>query len=276
MTSRRRLAAVLVAIFAAAGGLVALVWALQRSLVFVPDTTPVGSATERIEGGRDLTFTTSDGVELGAWLIPSDTAVDRETAVLYAPGNGGNREGRLGIARHLAEEGFTVLLLDYRGYGGNEGSPSEEGLARDAVAAAEALADEGFAPERTLYLGESIGTGVVARLQSTHPPAGVLLRSPFTDFTAVAREHYGWPGGALLRDRFPVVEYLADSEVPVTVVHGTDDDIVPSALSVEVAASAGNPYEELVLDGVGHNDAVMFGRPVAEAMARLADDAIAR
>ena len=276
MTSRRRLAAVIATIVAAAGGVVALAWALQRSLVFVPDTTPVGSAAQAVEGGRDLAFTASDGVELVAWLVPPDPTADREAAVLYAPGNGGNREGRLGIARQLAGEGFTVLLMDYRGYGGNEGSPSQGGLARDAVAAAEALANEGFVPERTLYLGESIGTGVVARLQSTHPPAGVLLRSPFTDFAAVAREHYGWPGAALLRDRFPVVEYLAESDVPVTVVHGTDDDIVPSVLSAEVAASTANLHEELVLDGVGHNDAVMFGRPIAEAMSRLADAAVPR
>ncbi|OUZ11383.1 alpha/beta hydrolase [Aeromicrobium sp. PE09-221] len=268
--------AVIVALFTAAGGVVALAWALQRSLVFLPDTTPAGSAAHAVEGGRDLTLVTRDGVELDAWLIPPATTVDRETAVLYAPGNGGNREGRLGIAGQLAEEGFTILLVDYRGYGGNEGSPSEEGLAHDAVAAAEALAREGFAPERILYLGESIGTGVVARLQSTHPPAGVLLRSPFTEFTSVAREHYGWLGAALLRDEFPVVGHLAGSEVPVTVVHGTDDDIVPSALSAEVAASVGNLHEELVLDGVGHNDAVMFGRPVAEAMSRLADHAVPR
>ncbi len=271
MTRRRRLATLIALVLGAATGLVALAWAFQRSLVFVPDSTPVGPAPDAVEGGRDLTYRTSDGVELGAWLLPADAEADRGIAVLYVPGNGGNREGRLGIARQLTDRGFTVMLMDYRGYGGNEGSPSEDGLARDAVAAVEALADEGFGPERTLYLGESIGTGVVARLQSTHPPAGVLLRSPFTDFTSVAREHYGWPAGLLLRDEFPVLDHLAGSSVPVTVVHGTDDEIVPSASSARVAAGAGHLHEEVVLDGVGHNDAQMFGPPVADALSRLAD-----
>lgn len=263
------------AVIGLAGLLLGLAWAFQRSLVFVPDSTEVGSAADAVDGGRDLTLSTSDGHELDAWLIPAAAEADREVAVLYAPGNGGNREGRLGIAQLLAAEGFTVLLMDYRGYGGNPGSPSEDGLARDAVAAADALGEEGFDPERTLYLGESIGTGVVARLASTHPPAGVLLRSPFTDFVAVAGEHYGFlPVDLLLRDRFPVVEHLRDSTVPVTVVHGSSDEVVPSRLSAEVAASAGNLHEEVVLDGVGHNDAAMFGPPVVEALTRLADHAV--
>src|SRR5690606_37916499 len=117
------------------------------------------------------------------------------------------------------------------------------------------LQDEGFSPNETLYFGESIGSGVIAELQSTHPPAGVLLRSPFPDFVAVARVHYGYlPVGLLLRDRFPVTEHVRESPVATTVVYGTADDIVPPSLSAEVAAAARNLHEEVVLDGVGHND----------------------
>lgn len=242
-------------------------WALQRSLVFVPDTSPVTAP----EGVREVTLTTSDDLELAAWLIEPDSD-DRDTAVLYAPGNGGNRVGRLGIGRDLADEGFTVLLMDYRGYGGNPGSPSEEGLAKDARAAVELLRSEGFGADRTLYLGESIGTGVVARLQADLPPAGMLLRSPFTDFAAVGSHHYPFlPVRALLRDRFPVEQHMRVSDVPVTVVRGTDDEVVPTEQSARVADTAGNLVEEVVLDGVGHNDPEMFGRPVVQALVRLAE-----
>ncbi len=102
-------------------------------------------------------------------------------AVLVAPGNAGNREGRAGLAEELSRRGLAVLLMDYRGYGGNPGSPSEDGLAADADAAAEALKELGYPAQRTIYFGESLGTGVVAALQSRHPPAGMVLRSPFTD-----------------------------------------------------------------------------------------------
>ena len=111
-------------------------------------------------------------------------------AVLVAPGNGGNREGRAGLAEELSERGLAVLLMDYRGYGGNPGSPSEEGLAADAFAAAEALEALGYPPERTIYFGESLGTGVVAAFQVRRPPAGMVLRSPFTELADVGAHHY--------------------------------------------------------------------------------------
>ncbi len=263
------------ALVGVAAVLLALLWFGQRSMVFQPDTSEVVDADQVTDGGRDLTLHTADDLELGAWLLPPDEEADRDTAVLYAPGNAANRESRIGIAEEMTARGFTVLLMDYRGYGGNPGSPTEEGLARDAVAAAEALEDEGFPPERTLYFGESIGTGVVARLQSTHPPAGALLRSPFPDFVEVAREHYGFlPVGTLLRDRFPVTEYLSGSSVPITVLYGSVDRVVPSALSAEVAEETGNLREEVVLEGVDHNDPEMFGAPVADALEDLADHAI--
>ena len=110
----------------------------------------------------------------------------RRMAVLVAPGNGGNRAGRAGLAEELSRRGLAVLLMDYRGYGGNPGSPSEEGLAADAVAAIEALAELGYPPERTIYFGESLGSGVVAALQARRPPAGWCCdrRSPSSPTSA--------------------------------------------------------------------------------------------
>ena len=114
------------------------------------------------------------------------------------------RAGRT-LAERLSRRGLAVLLMDYRGYGGNPGSPSEEGLAADADAAAEALEELGYPAERTIYFGESLGTGVVAALQAKRPPAGVVLRSPFTELADVGAHHYPWlPVRTLLRDQFPV------------------------------------------------------------------------
>ena len=96
-----------------------------------------------------------------------------------------------------------MLLFDYRGYGGNPGSPSEEGLARDVRAARQFLTDEGVPGERLLYYGESLGAAVVAELATEHSPAGLVLRSPFTDLASVGQIHYPFlPVRALLKDRF--------------------------------------------------------------------------
>ena len=252
-------------------GMGAMVWSLQRQLIYFPDSTPVPAAADVIPGARDVTLHTADGLELGAWFVPAAGPADTGMVVLVAPGNGGNRAGRAGLAEELSRRGLAGLLMDYRGNGGNPGAPSEDGLAADADAAVQALTDLGYPAQRTLYFGESLGCGVVAALQARHPPAGIVLRSPFTDLADVAAHHYPWlPVRTLLRDRFPVLEHLATSDVPVTVIYGDRDSVVPPVLSARVADHAPALAERVVLTDADHNDPVMFGPRVAAAVARLA------
>lgn len=261
----------LVVVVVLAGLCLAAVWGLQRQLIYYPDASDVPPAADVLPGARDVTLETADGIELGAWYVPADAGRDTGMAVLMAPGNGGNRAGRAGLARLLAARGMSVLLMDYRGYGGNPGSPSEDGLAADADAAVRALAALGHPLDRTIFFGESLGTGVVAGLQQRHRPAGVVLRSPFTDLADVGRHHYPWlPVRTLLRDRFPVLGPLASSDVPVTVIYGDRDTVVPTELSVRVADGVPALAERVVLRGADHNDVVMFGARVADAVVRLA------
>lgn len=250
----------------------AILWAMQRQLIYFPDEDVVPPAGEVLDGARDVTLHTEDGLRLGAWFVPAHGRSSSTTmAVLVAPGNGGNRLGRAGLADELSQRGLAVLLMDYRGYGGNPGSPSERGLVADALAATDALQRLGYPPGRTIYLGESLGAGVVAALQARRPPAGMVLRSPFTELAEVGAHHYPFlPVRALLRDRFPVVEHVSSSEVPVSVVYAARDSVVPSALSARVADSAKSLVERIVIPGADHNDPVMFGPQVADAVARLA------
>ena len=264
-------AGVLVAVIAIVG---VLMWSLQRSMIYFPDTSEVPAAADVLEGGQDLTLHTSDGLELEAWFAPpTEDAVDRDMAVLMAPGNGGNREGRAGLAQHLQDRGFSVLLMDYRGYSRNPGRPSENGLIRDGLAATDALEAQGFAPDQTIYFGESVGGGVVAALLSQRPPAAAVFRSPFTDLAEVGKRHYPWlPVGILLRDRFSVTEHVSRTQVPISVIRARHDTVVPAELSAQVAAAAPNLVEEHILDDADHNDPVMFGPEIADAVARIADE----
>ena len=250
---------------------VGMLTTLQRQLIYFPDSTTVPSAGDVFEGARDITLRTSDGLALGAWFVPASSASDMHMAVLVAPGNGGNRSGRVGLATELSRRGLAVLLMDYRGYGGNPGSPSEDGLAKDAMAAALALVELGYPAQRTIYFGESLGAGVVAALQARRTPAGMVLRSPFPELADVGAHHYPWlPVRLLLRDRFRITDLLSDSEVPVTVIYGDRDSVVPSELSARVADEATTLVERVVIRGADHNDEVMFGPRVADAVARLA------
>nr|EJI97813.1 hypothetical protein JVH1_4607 [Rhodococcus sp. JVH1] len=268
-----RVGIVALAVFAL---LVAAVWVLQRRLIYYPDTSPVPPADRLIAGAEDITLTTSDGLELGAWYVPPASGDPRMT-VLVAAGNAGNRADRALLASDLAAAGFATLLFDYRGYGGNPGHPGEDGLALDVRAAHRYLVDERrVPPERLLYFGESLGTGVVTELATEHPPAGLLLRSPFVDLASVGARHYPFlPVRLLLRDRFPVAEYVARIDVPTTVVYGTADSVVPPDQSARVADATRGPVETVVLQGAGHNDDVMFGgAEIVRATADLAARAL--
>ena len=251
--------------------LTGLLWGLQRRLVYFPDDGPVPAATAVLPGARDVVLETSDGLRLGAWFVPGPDP--GAPAVLVADGNGGHRGLRAPLAAALARRGLAVLLFDYRGYGGNPGSPSEEGLARDVRAARASLLEEaGVPPDRLLYLGESLGAAVVTELATEHPPAALVLRSPFVDLAAVGAEHYPFlPVRALLRDRYPVAERVATIRVPTTVVLGDADSIVPPAQSRAVAAAAAGLHRLVEVPGADHNDRVLLdGDALVDAVVELA------
>ena len=248
-------------LFGLAGVLLLVMWAFQRSLIYYPSRGPVPRAHEVIDGARDVTLETSDGLQLGAWFVPARISGNGIT-VLVANGNAGDRSLRAPLAQALADEGLSVLLFDYRGFGGNPGHPSEEGLARDAHAAYRFLIEEGVRDERLLYYGESLGAAVVAELATEHPPAALVLRSPFTDLAAVGQVHYPYlPVRALLRDRYPVVDHIRRLNVPTTVVYGTRDSIVPPEQSRTVAWAAGEGTTIVEVEGAGHNDLAPLDGP---------------
>lgn len=231
----------------------------QRALIYHPDRGPVPPAPAVLPGAQDVILMTSDDVALGAWYLPpSGTCA---ATVLVAHGNGGNRAGRVGLARALGERGFGVLAFDYRGYAENRGSPSEAGLAADARAAREFL-DTAGGP--IVYLGESLGTGVVSELALEHPPAALVLRSPFTSLADAGRAAYGIPVGWLLRDRYPVRGNVSRlGGLPIAVVYGDVDTIVPTAQSravAEAARAAGADVLEVEVTG-NHNDADLVQGP---------------
>lgn len=225
--------------------------AFQRQLIYFPGGQ-VPPVDEVLRDATSVTITTSDGLELEAWFIEAGP-----TAVLVLPGNAGNRAARAPLGNALADLGLSVLLLDYRGYGGNPGSPTEEGLVTDARAAWSWLEDRPGI-DRIVTFGESLGTGVATALALETPPAALILRSPFPSLAAVAREHYGPVPDWLLLDRYPTAERLAQVDVPTLVIVGEDDRIIPPQLSRQVAEAAAGPVEFVTIDGAGHNDRALL------------------
>jgi fermentation-respiration switch protein FrsA (DUF1100 family) len=254
--------------------LMGLLWGFQRHLIYLPDAGPVQPAESVLPGAREVVLHTEDGLHLAAWHLPG--GAPDAPAVLVANGNAGHRALRAPLARALGEAGLSVLLFDYRGYGGNAGDPSEKGLALDVRAARDFLLDEAAVPaDRLLYFGESLGAAVVTELATEHPPAGLILRSPFVDLASVGAVHYPFlPVRLLLRDRYPVAEHVARVQAPTTIVYGSADSIVPPEQSRAVAEAAAQLHRLVEVPGADHNDPVLLdGDAVVTAVVELAEQA---
>lgn len=243
-----------------------LLWAGQRSLIYLPTRT-VPEPPSYVDA---VTLETDDGLQLSAWFIEAPR--ERATVIVFN-GNAGNRAHRLPLAAALSDMGLSVLLTDYRGYGANPGSPSEDGLALDARGA-RAFADERSGGGPVVYFGESLGAGVAIGLAIETPPVALILRSPFTSLPDIASVHYPWvPTRLLLRDRFPNIDRIEQLDVPVLVIAGSEDGIVPPDQSRAVYEAAGAPKDIIEISGTGHNDRAMLD---GDELIRAVVDFIAR
>jgi len=265
-----------------------LIRLLENSLVFFPARYSPGEWTPRRLGvnAEELSFRTADGLTLHGWWfeanprVPStDTGAVAGAAgegapsgrsgadgsfapvLLWAHGNGGNLVGRAPHAQVLADEGLSVFVFDYRGYGRSEGNPNEAGIYVDMEAAYEFLVQErGIAAERIILLGRSLGSAPAARLSTMVPHAGVVLVSPLPSARRMARRMFGGlPIDVFATADFPVVDWVAQRSTPLLIFHGDRDEVIPLAYGREVFEAAADPKELVMLAGAGHNDVLAAG-----------------
>jgi len=202
---------------------------------------------------RDVWVTTSDGMKIHGWLVEADGSPG---VLLWSHGNAGTIIDRLPVVQALHARGLSVLLFDYRGYGQSQGRPSEPGLYRDAEAMYEELTvRRAVAPERVVLFGSSLGAAVATETATRHPAAGLILETPFPSIPAVAQSLYGsLPLHLLLAARYDVVSRLPNVRMPILVIHGDQDRIIPLALGRRVYDVAPQPKSFYVVPGADHND----------------------
>jgi fermentation-respiration switch protein FrsA (DUF1100 family) len=250
--------------------LVAIVWTQQRRLMYFPFADVPSPERVGLSGVSAVSFPTSDGLTLNGWFV-SRAATPQFTVIVFN-GNAGNRAFRAPLADVLARANCAVLLFDYRGFGGNPGLPSEQGLKNDARAArgyvvSRADVDRG----KLVYFGESLGTAVATDLAVDYPPAALILRSPFTSMTDVGRHHYSlMPVRLLLRDRYDTIGRISRVNTPLLVIGGDRDRIVPIAQTRRVYEAAREPKSLLVIRGADHNDdSLLVGREMMDEVLRF-------
>ena len=254
------LSSLLTTLALAYGGLAALLFLFQDSLTYYPQIGQEIYTTPR-EHGLDyepLSLATPDGERLDAWFV---LAPQSRGVVLFLHGNAGNLSHRMDSIAMFHRLSYSVLILDYRGYGRSTGKPSEAGLYRDAQTAWDYLTRQrGIPPVRIVLFGESLGGAMAAWLAARERPGALVLSSVLISAPALAADLYPWlPTRWLLRMRYDTRAALAEVRCPVLVAHSPDDEIIPFRHGRLLFEAAAEPKVFLSLAG-GHNDGFIFMR----------------
>jgi uncharacterized protein len=254
---------VLIALALCAGLYAAVFVALlvgQRKILFRCDAAEVDPATLGLEA-ETLHLRTEDGESLAAWRIPPAPG---RPLILYFHGNAGGLDLRVERFRAFAEAGMGVLAIEYRGYAGSTGSPSERGLKFDGEATYAAAIESGVEPQRIVAFGESLGSGVAIAIAARHKVGAVVLDSPYSSIADVAAAAYWFvPVRALLRDPFRNDLVIAQLNAPTLMVHGTKDPVVPIRFGEKLFALANPPKTFWRVEGAGH---LALGERLAETL----------
>jgi hypothetical protein len=256
--------AVLTVALVAYVGLALVVWVAQERLIFA---APLARGLPSVVGAEVWRLEAPAGPLPALYLEASPGA----PTVVHFHGNAEELADLVGAFQELRAQGLGVLGVEYPGYGGAAGTPSERSILEAAELALGRLRTRGVAPERTVLEGQSLGTGVAAEMARRGHGAKLLLLSPFTSMVEMARLQVPWlPVSLLLRHRFDTALKAPELSLPVLILHGTRDDVVPVAMGKRLSTLFPNARLELI-EGADHGGLLAArARPMAERIARFA------
>lgn len=229
----------------------AVLYLEQRSLMYFPETVHTTPAQAGFPEAKEVPLTASDGVHVTAWYVPPQ---DGKPVIVFFHGNGGALRYSVPRFRKLVGAGIGLVALEYRGYGGNPGSPSERGLIADGEAAY-AFAAARYPAKQIVLWGHSLGTGVAVAVAAREPIGRLILEAPFTSAAAVAALRYWYmPVRLLMKDQFHSDRLIKKVTAPLLILHGVRDKVVPFWMGERLFKLANKPkYIVRFLDG-GHDN----------------------
>ena len=239
-----------------------MAWRFQERIAFpaprapLPDPPPHG-----LQDAERVTLNMRDGTRLAGWYIPPFPRPSPPfSALLWFYGNGETIAAIWPVLREFRPPRTALLVVDYPGYGASEGRSTEPALYEAADLAYAALAARpGVDPARVRVYGRSLGTAAATHVAATHPVAGLVLESPFTNARDMARRHYAPFPRFLIRLKLDNLGTITRVRCPVLVLHGTQDRLVPPEMGKRVAESAPGPVELALIEGAGHNETYDVG-----------------
>lgn len=232
-------------------GLVAVMYLAQRKLMYFPYAARMAPADADFPQAREVDLKAADGVRILAWTVPPKAG---KPVVLYLHGNGGSVAHRVPRFHKLVDDGTGLVALSYRGYGGSDGKPTEDGLIADGRAAYD-FACATWPDAKIVLWGESLGTGVAVALAGEKDVAAVILEAPFTSTADVAFSAYPFiPVRLLMKDQFRSDDRIGKVKAPVLVMHGARDRVVPFRMGERLFALANEPKQFVRFADGGHED----------------------
>jgi len=237
-----------------------LAWVFQNRLAFPGPSSPRSSPSDvGISEGETVRMVTEDDVTLHGWFIPSNPSESPGPWVIWFYGNMETVHDLRSTIRWLRDSSTALLIVDYRGYGASEGQATEPGLYLDAEAAWTFMTKRpDIDAARVGVYGRSLGSAVALYLATNRPVRALALDSPFSTGRDMARTHYPFVPGGLLRLELDNLSRARQLTIPLLVFHGTADIIAPIAMG-EAIAAAGHAEELVRIDDAGHNDTYVLG-----------------
>jgi len=239
-------------------GVLLLLFIAQRALMYHPSKIVPEPGLYGASDMQVVKIATPDGFNLHCWWKAPTR--DDKTTFLYYHGNAGNIGDRAFKVRHFLDAGYGVLLVGYRYNAETGGKPSEDGLYSDGQAAYDFVRSHGVPAHRIIAYGESLGSGVATRIATTNEVGAVVLEAPYTSIGDVAQTHYWYvPAKWLLRDRYDSLGRIGQLKVPLLILHGESDALIPVKFGRKLFEAAHQPKEAHFVPGGGHADLYDFG-----------------
>ncbi len=236
---------------------VLIMFFFQRSLLYLPSKEKLDPSFYSNTGLKKVKLITSDKLVLSSLFI-KPSAKNQNTVVVFH-GNAGHIGHRVDKFRPFLEEGYGLLLVEYRGYGENLGKPTESGFYKDGKAALNFLSKQKIPKEKTILYGESLGCGLAVKLSTLHRFNATILEAPYTSISDIASHHYWYlPAKLLVLDRFDIISKIKNIKSPLLVLHGENDNVISIKFGEKVFNSAREPKTAIFISKAGHNNLYEF------------------
>ena len=222
--------------------LIIVLFFFQRNLLYHPSVDnylkdQVAKEPSEIE---KIKITTSDNIDLVGWFYNRN--LNKFKTILFFHGNAGSLENRTYKLNHFKNLDLNFLIIAWRGFSGNKGKPNEIGLYEDAKSAIKWLEAKGINEKNIILYGESLGTGVAIEVAQNKNYAGIILESPYTSMVNMGKKYYPFlPVCFLLKDRFESYKKIDKVFIPILIIHGKIDKIVPFAMGKKMYELANEP-----------------------------------